>query len=204
MAETNTLQIKIAKPITKIDFPTIIGLLVAFSLIGAALVFGGSVNSFFNIPAACIVVGGTIAVTSIAYRGEDLSKAWNILKSSLFYKIRNPSVVATQLMDLAVLAKQKGVLAISQNEVQLQKDNYIAFNRDIGWAGTNVIPIKRPLLHRSRHGGCVVDHILWCIIGDGYPCTHGSKIGTQRIIGCDDKRFNFIRLNLNLKIRKSA
>lgn len=127
MAETNTPKITIAKPITKIDFPTIIGLLVAFSLIGAALVFGGSVNSFFNIPAAFIVVGGTIAVTSIAYRGDDLSKAWTILKSSLFYEIRDPSGVATQLMDLAVLAKQKGVLAISQNEVQLQKDNYIAF-----------------------------------------------------------------------------
>lgn len=126
MAETSVPQIKISEPITKIDFPTIIGLLVAFSLIGAALVFGGSVGAFFNAPAALIVVGGTVAVTAIAYRSEDLSKAWDILKSSLFYKIRDASTVATQLMDLAVLAKQKGVLAISQNEIQLQKDNYIA------------------------------------------------------------------------------
>lgn len=126
MADSNAPKISISRPITKIDFPTILGLLVAFSLIGAALVFGGSIGAFFNIPAAFIVIGGTIAVTSIAYRGEDLSKAWRILKSSLFYEIRDPSKMAVELMDLAVLAKTKGVLAISQQEDVLNKDPYIA------------------------------------------------------------------------------
>lgn len=126
MADNETIKLSIARPITKVDFPTIFGLLIAFSLIGAALFFGGSVGAFFNIPAACIVVGGTIAVTAIGYRGDDLSKAWSITKSSLFYDIRNPSCVAAQLMDLAVLAKTKGVLAISQQEDELKKDAYIA------------------------------------------------------------------------------
>ena len=133
MAETETnstqqaIKISIAKPVSRIDYPTIIGLLVAFSLIGAALVFGGSVGAFFNIPAAFIVIGGTIAVTSISYRAEDLSKAWSIFKASIFYYIRNPRIMATQLLDLAVLAKQKGVLAIAQQEIELQKDPYIAY-----------------------------------------------------------------------------
>lgn len=127
MAETETIKLSIVRPAVKVDFPTILGLIVAFSLIGAALFFGGSVSAFFNIPAAFIVIGGTIAVTSIAYRGDDLSKAWSIFKSSLFYEIRSPSDVAMQLMDLAVLAKTKGVLAISQQEEELKKDNYIAF-----------------------------------------------------------------------------
>ena len=130
MAEQDTQQnikLSIQRPIAKTDWPTILGLTIAFTLIGAALVFGGSVGSFFNIPAALIVIGGTIAVTAISYRAEDLAKAWSILSASVFYHIRSPKSVALQLMDIAVLAKQKGILAISQQEDELKKDNYIAF-----------------------------------------------------------------------------
>jgi chemotaxis protein MotA len=121
-----SINITIDRPTTVIDWPTIIGMLVAFSLIGAALVFGGSMWSFFNLPAAFIVIGGTIAVTAIAYRKEELAKAWNILKASFLYQVRSPSSVAIRLMDLSVLAKQRGVLSIAQNETELRKDPYIA------------------------------------------------------------------------------
>lgn len=124
---TPALKLSISTPDSKIDWSTILGLIIAFSLIGAALAFGGSVGSFFNIPAAFIVIGGTIAVTSIAYRAEDLAKAWTILKASVFYRIRTPKSLAKNLMDIAVLAKQKGVLAISQQENELQKDPYVAY-----------------------------------------------------------------------------
>lgn len=129
MAEVNTQnapQISVTPPKVKIDYPTIFGLLIALSLIGAALVFGGSIGAFFNVPAALIVVGGTIAVTSISYTTEDLGKAWSIIKASIFYHIRDGQALALTLMDLAVLGKQKGVLAISQQENELRKDHYIA------------------------------------------------------------------------------
>jgi chemotaxis protein MotA len=126
-SEAPPIKITISNPIVKTDFPTILGLIIAFSLIGAALVFGGSVSAFFNIPAAFIVIGGTIAVTSIAYRGEELSKALSILKASVFYTVRSPSDVARTLLDIAVLSKQKGVLAIAQQETTLQRDAYIAY-----------------------------------------------------------------------------
>ena len=125
--ELPALKLAIVSPTMKVDYPTILGLILALSLIGAALVFGGSISAFFNIPAAFIVVGGTIAVTSIAYRAEDLAKAWEILKASVFYHVRSPQKVARQLLDIAVLAKQKGVLAISQQEEELRKDPYINY-----------------------------------------------------------------------------
>ncbi len=150
MAEESTTAvpiIKIVRPVSKIDWPTIVGLVVAFSLIGAALIFGGSIESFFNIPAAFIVIGGTIAVTSIAYRGEDLSKAWSILSASLSYKIRTPRQTAIQLMDIAVLAKQKGVLAISQQEDELKKDDYIAYAMRYITDGYKVEDVVQILTH---------------------------------------------------------
>jgi len=126
-APQQNIQISISKPIAKIDWPTIVGLIIALSLVGAALAFGGSTGAFFNAPAALIVIGGTIAVTAISYRGDDLSKTWSITKASMLYHIRDPKEIATQLMDLSVLAKSKGVLAIAQQETELQKDPYLEF-----------------------------------------------------------------------------
>ena len=120
------IRLSIQPPRGKVDFATLVGMIVAFSLIGAALVFGGSVASFFNVPAFLIVVGGTLAVTSISYTSSDLGKAASIIKASMFYNLRDVSVMARQLLDVSTLAKQKGILALSQQEDQLRKDPYLA------------------------------------------------------------------------------
>lgn len=162
-ADAPALKLSIEEPDSKVDYPTILGLLIAFSLIGAALVFGGSLSSFFNVPAMFIVIGGTIAVTSIAYRAEDLAKAWAILSASVFYQIRSPKILATQLMDVAVLAKQKGVLALSQQESELNKDPYIAFAMRYitdGFKTEDVLQILThdvdSLIERHRTGASII------------------------------------------------
>lgn len=121
------LALRIETPHTQTDFPTLLGLLVAFSLVGAALAFGGSYAAFFNIPAFFIVVGGTLAVTAISYTTEDLRKAASIIRSSLVYKVRDPRAVARGLVDIAAMAKQKGVLALTQQDEALRKDPYINY-----------------------------------------------------------------------------
>jgi chemotaxis protein MotA len=157
------VQIKIVAPTVKIDFATILGLLMALSLIGGALFFGGSVGAFFNAPAAFIVLGGTVAVTSIAYTSEDLAKAWVIIKSSVFYRVRNPSTVGLQLMDLAVLSKQKGSLALAQQEKELSKDPYIALAMQYiadGYKTEDVVQIlnhdMEALIDRHKKGASIV------------------------------------------------
>lgn len=145
--ETPTMRLSITPPSARIDYPTIFGLLIAFSLIGAALAFGGSLSSFFNIPALMIVIGGTVAVTSIGYRGEDLAKAWTILKASVVYHIRDPKDTARNLLDIAVLARQKGILAISQQEDELSKDPYIAYAMGYVTDGFQTSEILQILTH---------------------------------------------------------
>lgn len=157
------ISIEIIPPRLKIDFATILGLLMAFGLIAGALIFGGSVSAFFNAPAAFIVIGGTIAVTSIAYTSEDLAKAWSIIKSSVFYKIRDPKTVAVQLMDLSVLAKQKGSLALAQQETQLEKDPYLALAMRYiadGYKTEDIVQIlnhdMEALIDRHKKGASIV------------------------------------------------
>ena len=182
-----TVEITITPPRLKIDFATIIGLTMALSLIGGALFFGGSVGAFFNIPAAFIVIGGTIAVTSIAYTSEDLAKAWVIIKSSVFYRVRDPATIALQMMDLAVLSKQKGNLALAQQEAQLANDPYIALAMQYiadGYKTEDIVQILShdifgfisvgDILHRKRDIG-IIRKLVFLLSQCQIPFLFGQK-----------------------------
>ena len=110
----------------QIDFITILGMASAVGLIIAAIVSGGSASSFFNIPAFMIVIFGTMAATAISYTASELAKAGSIIGKSLFRRIQSPSRLAISLMDFAVVARKKGVLALGQFDVELRKDPFVA------------------------------------------------------------------------------
>ena len=50
-----------------LDLATVIGLLVAFALIAVAILLGGSPLAFVDLPAICIVIGGTFGVVTACY-----------------------------------------------------------------------------------------------------------------------------------------
>ena len=49
------------------DLATIFGITGAFALIAIAIILGGSPSSFLNIQSVLIVLGGTLAVTTICF-----------------------------------------------------------------------------------------------------------------------------------------
>ena len=99
--------IYIKEPETEIDPATVFGLLASLMLIGAAVWMGGNVANFFNLPSVFIVILGTIAVTAISYTGEELNRAWETFKMSIARKTSHAETMATQLIDLSVLARKK-------------------------------------------------------------------------------------------------
>lgn len=121
-AGLNVSAVSIRPPVLKLDWSTLFGLVLAIVLIGLALILGGSVGSFVNAPAFLIVVGGTFAVTAISYTGEDLGKFMSIINRAFIRTIYNPKRMAFQLMDIATIAKAKGVLTLNKIEPSLRKD----------------------------------------------------------------------------------
>lgn len=121
-AGMNVNAISIRPPIRKLDWSTLFGLVLAIVLIGLALMLGGSVSAFVNAPALLIVVGGTFAVTAISYTGEDLGKFMSIINRAFIRTIYDPKRMAFQLMDIATIAKAKGVLSLNKVESSLRKD----------------------------------------------------------------------------------
>jgi len=119
-------RVKLSNPKVKIDFATVLGIFFAVFLIVAAILYGNSNASFFNLPSILIVFLGTIAATSISFTGHEITKSGSIFANSLMRRIVSPAQLSRTLVDLAVVAKKKGILALVNFERELEKDKFLA------------------------------------------------------------------------------
>ncbi|MBF0401632.1 MAG: MotA/TolQ/ExbB proton channel family protein [Magnetococcales bacterium] len=96
------------------DLATVIGLVGGFALILWAILMGGQLKMFIDIPSVLIVFGGTLAAIFVKFRlGEVFSTATVIMKA--FFNTR-PEVdrVIGQLVDMANIARKDGILALEK------------------------------------------------------------------------------------------
>lgn len=141
------VTLRIAPPTSKFDIATFLGLIMALVMIAAALWIGGNVASFVDEASFLIVIGGTMAVTAISYSGSELRKSLSIIGSSFVKSVRKPSVIARELLDLAVIVRMKGALALSQVESELRKDPFLYQGAMFIADGYTADEIKRILTH---------------------------------------------------------
>lgn len=97
---------------SSMDVATVVGLLCGFGLIIAAIWLGGSPETFINPPSVLIVIGGTFAITTACFSLGEMSRTFRVIGKSLFHSSRDPSQAATQVLQIAELARKKGVLAM--------------------------------------------------------------------------------------------
>lgn len=119
-------DIVIHTPSVSPDLTTILGLVFTFTLISAGILIGQSNANFFDIPSVLIVVLGTMSVTAISYSWEEIKGTAEVIRQTFVVRRVKPSLMATQLMDIATLARKKGFLVLSQMTDELRKDPYLA------------------------------------------------------------------------------
>ncbi|MEX2644450.1 MAG: MotA/TolQ/ExbB proton channel family protein [Acetobacterales bacterium] len=118
-------SISIGAAKTSIDLATIIGLVAAFGLIGAAILFGGSAAAFIDIPSVLIVILGTFAVTLVSYSIGEMVRSFKIFMKTLFQTSRDPSEAATQVLQLAEIARKSGVLSLQNVLEDLRSEQFL-------------------------------------------------------------------------------
>lgn len=94
------------------DLATIIGLCVAFGLMLMAIIQGGPLGIFINIPSAMIVIGGTIGVALVHYPLKDIMGAISVAQKAVFNKDEIPNELIIQLMEFANKARKEGILSL--------------------------------------------------------------------------------------------
>lgn len=95
-----------------IDVATVIGIMAAVLLIATAIVLGGSPESFVHGPAILIVIGGTFGVTTACFSLNDMAAAIRIVGQTVFRSHKNPTAAAVQMLQLAQIARYRGILAV--------------------------------------------------------------------------------------------
>ncbi|HIQ36994.1 MAG TPA: motility protein A [Desulfocapsa sulfexigens] len=94
------------------DIATILGLVVALGLMLMAILQGGPLGIFINVPSGLIVGGGTIGVALVHYPLSDIMGAVAIAKKTVLNKDESPHKLIVQLMEFANKARKEGILSL--------------------------------------------------------------------------------------------
>ncbi len=99
------------------DIATLVGLLGGFGIIIGAILTGGDLGAFVDIPSLLIVVGGTFMVTLMQVSLGDFLGSFSIGMKAFFYKTDDPKGLIEEAVQLADVARKNGLLALEGQEI---------------------------------------------------------------------------------------
>jgi chemotaxis protein MotA len=106
------------------DIATILGVISAFGLVCIAIVMGGGIELFINIPALMIVVGGTLGATMINYPIKDVFGVFKIVKKALFAKSISVTELIKRFVTFAQKSRKEGILAL-EGDIKDESDEFL-------------------------------------------------------------------------------
>ena len=128
-----------------IDFALLFGLTSAFSLIFGALLLGGSVASFYNIPAVLIVVFGTISITMVSFNFNEIKQAFYDAFRVFYTPLYSESVAVKNIIGLAKFSKDRGILALDELNNILKNEPFLQRSIALVVDGNNAIILEQAL-----------------------------------------------------------
>lgn len=104
------------------DLSTIVGVLLGFALIVAAMLMGGSVGAYVDVPSMMIVIGGASAAVISTYPIAKLLCLPKVLKITLRGMKSNPNELIEQMVKYAEVARRDGILALEGMTEEMEDD----------------------------------------------------------------------------------
>ncbi|MDX2145663.1 MAG: MotA/TolQ/ExbB proton channel family protein [Rhodospirillaceae bacterium] len=96
----------------KFDSATVFGLAGAAVFIAFAVVLGGSASAFIDLPSILIVIGGTLAVTTVCFSLPDMLRTAKALRDTVVSRERDFQDAAYTMLELADYSRRQGVLKL--------------------------------------------------------------------------------------------
>lgn len=97
------------------DIATVVGIIAGFGLILVSIILGGSLDTFINVPAVVIVIGGTISATLINYPLTDVIGLMGPVRNAFFTQDTDPRSLISKLTEFATIARREGILALESH-----------------------------------------------------------------------------------------
>lgn len=104
------------------DIGTILGLVLGTILLLVAILLGGSLMVFVDIPSVFIVVGGSITAAMTAFPLANLFKLPKVLMKSVFAPKVDCAAMIREMVKYAEVARRDGILALEGMTDQMEDD----------------------------------------------------------------------------------
>lgn len=119
------------------DLSTLLGLIVAFGALAAAVLLeGGSLRALVSTPALVIVFGGTLGATLTSVPLKDFLRLPSLLKLTFFPHDFDHADTAREIVRLAGIARRSGLLQL-ESEVANLRDPFLAKGLSLVIDGTD-------------------------------------------------------------------
>ncbi|QYJ74233.1 flagellar motor protein PomA [Shewanella sp. FJAT-52076] len=99
------------------DLATLIGLLGAFAFVLMAMVTGGGLAIFVDVPSVFIVFGGSLFVVMMKFNLKQFFGAVKIAAKAFMFKIDKPEELIEQSVAMADAARKGGFLALEEAQI---------------------------------------------------------------------------------------
>lgn len=107
------------------DLATIVGLVAAFGLMISAIMQGGSLMIFIDIPSMIIVIGGTIGTALVNFPFGDILGALKVVRNAFFHKASSPTDTISKLITYAGKARKEGILSLQSVMNEIDDDFFL-------------------------------------------------------------------------------
>lgn len=99
------------------DLATLIGMLGAFGIVVMAMLLGGSIGMFINLPSLLIVLVGSMLVVMMKFSLGQFLGAGKVAAKAFTFKIDKPEDIIELVVDLADAARKGGLLSLEGKEI---------------------------------------------------------------------------------------
>ncbi|RVU38524.1 flagellar motor protein MotA [Hwanghaeella grinnelliae] len=133
-----------------VDLATVLGILAAVILVAAAIVLGGSPGSFLDGPSVLIVFGGTFGVTTACFSVSDMISSMKDVGRTVFRTHHDVRAVAIQMLQVAQVARYRGILAIQSYLPVLEGQPMLVQGLSMVIDGTSGDEVERIMLREVQ------------------------------------------------------
>jgi len=100
-----------------VDLATLVGIVGAFGIVILAMVLGGGVLVFVNVPSMLVVLGGSTFVVLMKFELAQFMGAFGIAAKSFKFQVPDTPSLITEICELADAARKGGLLSLEGKEV---------------------------------------------------------------------------------------
>ncbi len=100
------------------DLATLLGLIITLGFILGAILAGGSILLFVNVPSLLIVLGGSVSVVLMQFTLSQFFGAFKVAMKAFFHKNVDASQLIEQAGMLANVARKEGMMALESQEIE--------------------------------------------------------------------------------------